>query len=341
METNLLIAPSQNMMMVRSNEWKQDVEEAVLIREQPQKRSPFIESNTTEVTLDHLRNECIIPVFSKDNEVCISHQSFIESVYEATKDFYHGETIESPDIRVSHIVKGRIPEAINKRTDQLLESDKTMYYERMIFNIEIPTIHQDVNGNQLHLSITGCKSYGRDNLSGKMTAQKFSIAVGFLNLACTNQCLSTDGYKEEIRATSSRDLYQFTLDLFSQYNVAKHIHLMRSLGDTMLTEHQFCQILGRMRLYNYLPQHQQKELPRLLITDSQINNVAKQYIHDDNFAGNNGKLSMWKFYNLITGANKNSYLDSFLGRSVNATEVAFGLTEALNHKDEAYSWFIE
>ena len=148
METNLLIAPSQNMMMVRSNEWKQDVEEAVLIREQPQKRSPFIESNTTEVTLDHLRNECIIPVFSKDNEVCISHQSFIESVYEATKDFYHGETIESPDIRVSHIVKGRIPEAINKRTDQLLESDKTMYYERMIFNIEIPTIHQDVNGNQ-------------------------------------------------------------------------------------------------------------------------------------------------------------------------------------------------
>ena len=174
-----------------------------------------------------------------------------------------------------------------------------------------------------------------------MTAQKFSIAVGFLNLACTNQCLSTDGYKEEIRATSSRDLYQFTLDLFSQYNVAKHIHLMRSLGDTMLTEHQFCQILGRMRLYNYLPQHQQKELPRLLITDSQINNVAKQYIHDDNFAGNNGKLSMWKFYNLITGANKNSYLDSFLGRSVNATEVSLGLTEALNHKDEAYSWFIE
>ena len=49
----------------------------------------------------------------------------------------------------------------------------------------------------------------------EMTAQKFSIAVGFLNLACTNQCLSTDGYKEEIRATSSRDLYQFTLDLFS------------------------------------------------------------------------------------------------------------------------------
>ena len=228
-----------------------------------------------------------------------------------------------------------------------------------------------------------------------MTAQKFNIAVGFLNLTCTNQCLSTDGYKEEIKATSSRGLYQFTLDLFGQYNVAKHIHLMQSLGDTMLSEKQFCQILGRMRLYNYLlqhqqrmlprllitdsqinnvakhihlmqslgdtmlsekqfcqilgrmrlynylPQHQQRMLPRLLITDSQINNVAKQYIHDENFTGTNSELSMWMFYNLITGANKNSYLDSFLGRSVNATEISVGLTEALNHRDEAYSWFIE
>ena len=339
METTNLLLPS-TQRAAKANEWKQDVEEAVIITEQPAKRSPFIEANTTEVTLDHLKNDCIIPTFAKDNEVCISHQSFIESVYEAARDFYHGETICTPEIRTSHIVRGRIPEAINKRVDQLLESDKTMYYERMIFNIEIPSISRNVNGNRLNLCITGCKSYARDNLSGKMTAQKFNIAVGFLNLTCTNQCLSTDGYKEEIKATSSRGLYQFTLDLFGQYNVAKHIHLMQSLGDTMLSEKQFCQILGRMRLYNYLPQHQQRTLPRLLITDSQINNVAKQYIHDENFAGNNGELSMWMFYNLITGANKNSYLDSFLGRSVNATEVSVGLTEALNHRDEAYSWFI-
>lgn len=339
METNLLLPSTTRMTM--HNDWKRNAENAVLMIEQPKKRSPFIEANTTGVSLDHLRNECIIPTFAKDNEVCISHQSFIESVYEATRDFYQGETVEIPSIRVSHIIKGRIPEAINKRVDQLLDSDKTMYYERMIFNIEIPTIHREVNGNHLNLSITGCKSYGRDNLSGRMTAQKFSIAAGFLNLACTNQCLSTDGYKEEVKATSPSDLYQYTLDLFKQYNVAKHIHLMQSLGDTMLTEHQFCQILGRMRLYNYLPQHQQRELPRLLITDSQINNVARQYIHDDNFAGNNGEISMWKFYNLITGANKSSYPDTFLSRSVNATEICEGLTQALNQKDQAYSWFIQ
>ena len=339
METTNLLLPSTRV--AGANEWKREAEDAVLITEQTHKRSPFIEANTTEVTLEHLRNDCIIPTFAKDNEVCISHPSFIESVYEAARDFYHGETICSPEIRTSHIVRGRIPEAINKRVDQLLESDKTMYYERMIFNIEIPSICEEVNGNRLNLCITGCKSYARDNLSGKMTAQRFNLAIGFLNLACTNQCLSTDGYKEEIRATSARDLYQSTLDLFSQYNIAKHIHLMQSLGDTTLSEHRFCQILGRMRLYNYLPQAQQRELPRLLITDSQINNVARAYIHDDNFAGNNGELSMWKFYNLITGANKSSYLDTFLGRSVNATEVSVGLTEALNGRDMAYSWFIE
>ena len=43
---------------------------------------PFIEANTKAVTSDHLKSDCIIPVFSKDNEVTISHQSFIAAVQE-------------------------------------------------------------------------------------------------------------------------------------------------------------------------------------------------------------------------------------------------------------------
>ena len=49
---------------------------------------------------------------------------------------------------------------------------------------------------------------------------------------------------------------------------------------------------------------------------------------------------MWRFYNLLTGANKSSYIDSFLDRSLNATEVAQGINMAL-HGDESYSWFID
>ena len=101
---------------------------------------PFIEANTKEVSLEHLTSDCIIPVFSKDNEVTISHQTFIDTVMEAARQVFPFEDITAPAIRVSHIVKGRIPEAIHKPVSQLLESDKTIYYERMMFCIEVPTI---------------------------------------------------------------------------------------------------------------------------------------------------------------------------------------------------------
>ena len=46
-------------------------EEESPFRETPaeQPRKPFIEANTKAVTLSHLQNDCITPVFSKDNEV--------------------------------------------------------------------------------------------------------------------------------------------------------------------------------------------------------------------------------------------------------------------------------
>ena len=114
---------------------------------------------------------------------------------------------------------------------------------------------------------------------------------------------------------------------------------MQTLGNSYLTEHQFCQLLGRMRLYQSLPQSLQKAIPRMLLTDSQINNVAKSYIQDENFSSLGNDLSMWKFYNLLTGSNKSSYIDSFLDRAYNATELVTGIAAAL-HGDEKYQWFL-
>ena len=115
--------------------------------------------------------------------------------------------------------------------------------------------------------------------------------------------------------------------------------MMQSLGDTCLNEHQFVTLLGRMRLYQCLPQGYQKAIPRMLLTDTQINSVAKAYINDENFGSLGSDLSMWKFYNLLTGSNKSSYIDSFLDRAYNATELATGIASAL-HGDEKYSWFL-
>ena len=315
-------------------------EEAVIVEEATKPKSHFIEANTEEATLNHLQNECITPVFSKDNELTINHAAFIEAIQEAASSFFSGEKVEQADIRCSHIVKGRIPEAIRKPVNQLLESDKTIYYERCAFSIDIPTIYETVGGNKLNLSIVGVRAYNQMNLYSKKSPEPFRLAIGFKNQVCCNMCIFTDGYKEDLRVSNTSELYRSALELFNNYNPAKHLHLMQQLGNTSMSEHQFCQILGKMRLYQCLPSGYQKSLPRMLLTDTQINSVAKAYINDENFSSFSNELNMWKFYNLLTGANKSSYIDSFLDRSLNATEMAVGINSAL-HGDEKYKWFID
>lgn len=300
----------------------------------------FIEANTVEVTLDQLKNDCITPVFAKDNELTISHPLFIETVEEATKDFFKGEQVEESIIRASHIIKGRIPSAIHKPANQLLESDKTQYFERCAFSIDIPTIYQDINGNRLYLSVVGVRAYNQQNLFSKKSPELFRVAIGFKNTVCCNLCIFTDGYRGEIRVSSTTELYQRILELFHNFNPAKQIHLMQQLCNSSLSMHQFCQVIGKMRLYQSLPMRIQKDIPRLLITDTQINQVAKSYINDEDFGGYGKDLNMWNFYNLLTGANKSSYIDSFLDRSLNATEIALGINSAL-YGEERYRWFID
>ena len=300
----------------------------------------FIEANTSEVTLNHLTNDCLTPVFAKDNELTINHAAFIETIQEATQDFFKGETVDNAIIRCSHIIKGRTPEAIHKPANQLLESDKTLYYERCAFSIDVPTIWQDVNGNRLNLSIVGVRAYNLQSLYTKKSPELFKLAIGFKNQVCCNMCIFTDGYREDLRVSSTSELYKAALELFNNFNTAKQLHLMQQLSDTSMSEHQFATFLGKSRIYQCLSSARQKRLPRLLLTDTQINLAAKAYINDENFGGTGGELNMWKFYNLLTGANKSSYIDSFLDRSLNATEMATGINMAL-HGDEKYKWFID
>ncbi len=179
---NLMILPAVEPKRISwLNEYATDAEIITDIPQREKKTLPFIEANTKAVELSHLKNECIVPVFSKDNELTISHPAFIETVAEAVSTFYNGETIETPEIRVSHIIKGRIPEAIHKPANQLLESDKTIYYERMMFCIEIPTIYETIEGNKLTLTVGGVRAYNHMNLYSKKSVERFKIFVGFKN----------------------------------------------------------------------------------------------------------------------------------------------------------------
>lgn len=305
------------------------------------KRLPFIEANTKEVSVGHLKNDCIIPVFSKDNEITISHHSFIEAVYDAANEVFRGERVENPDVRVSHMIKGRISEAMNKPVNSLLDSDKTIYYERMMFCIEIPTIFEDIAGNRLNLAIGGVRAYNQENLYSKKTFEKFKVFIGFKNMVCCNMCVSTEGYKSEIRAMSLGELYRAAIGLFQSYSMDNHIQQMKRLQEYSINEAQFAQFLGKSRMYQYLPNKERKQLPEMLMTNTQINLVTKAYYSDSNFGRNpdEKELPMWNMYNLLTGANKSSYIDSFLDRSLNAGELSNGICKALVG-DNKYFWFI-
>lgn len=156
---------------------------------------------------------------------------------------------------------------------------------------------------------------------------------------CSNQVLTGEGVKLQLEVMNLNDLYKNALEMFYNFNPAREIHLLQTLSQSYLTETQFAQIVGRMRLYQALPNGYQRNIPRLLITDSQINNVCRDYYTNPNFGAKDNTISLFDFHNLLTESNKSSYIDTYLQRAVNATEVATGINNAL-HGDTKYAWFL-
>ena len=299
----------------------------------------FLDANTNSITLEELTNSCVVPTWG-NQELTISHQDFISCVCDATKDFYQGESVNTPEIRVSHIVSGRTPDALGKKASELLECEKTQFYQRLAFAFTIPTIYETLNGQRLELCVGGVRNYNDLNLYRTTKgAEKFSVFVGWRVRICSNQILTGDGVRLSMEVMSVRDIYKNVMDLFSGFIPARDLHLMQTLSNTYLTETQFAQIVGRMRMYQALPNNVLRGIPRLLITDSQINSVCRDYYHNETFGVKDNQISLFDFHNLLTQSNKNSYIDSYLQRAVNATEVSVGINNAL-HGDSKYSWFI-
>ncbi|AZA82236.1 hypothetical protein C1637_09590 [Chryseobacterium lactis] len=312
----------------------------VLYKNGNNQSSPFIIANTSEATLHHLQNDCIIPVFSKDNEKTIAHQEFIEVILNAVQKVFPHQSITEPEIRVSHQIKGRTPSAIHKPVKELFEHEKTIYYERMAFIIKVPSITGIVNGNELSLCIGGIRSYNLENLYNKKSLEKFKFFIGFQNQICMNMCISTDGFLEDMRVGSSQDLYTKALETMQSYNAELHLMEMKEFTQDFLSEHQFAQLIGRSRLYQHLPKSEKQNIPLLNFNDSHINTVAKDYYEDKNFCRQeDGKVNLWDVYNLFTQANKSSYIDTFLDRNLNAFEFSKGVQKALNGSSD-YHWFL-
>lgn len=301
---------------------------------------PFIEANTQEINLQHLKNDCIIPVFSKDNEKTISHQEFIEISQSCIANVFPSYSISEPEIRVSHQIKGRTPNAIYKNVKDLLDHEKTIYYERMAFIIKIPAITDVINGNELSLTIGGVRAYNQENLYNKKTFEKFKFVIGFQNKVCCNLCVWSDGFVDDLKVSSYEELYNKLLLVLNNYNAEKHLSEMKQFSDYSLTEHQFAQLLGRTRLYQHLPKKEKLKIPLLQFTDGHINTITKDYYEDESFCRDNaGDINLWNLYNLFTQANKSSYIDTFLDRNLNAFDFTKGIQQSLNGSSN-YHWFL-
>lgn len=301
---------------------------------------PFIEANTLQVNLSHLKSDCIIPVFSKDNEKTIAHQEFIEIVMNTVLKLFPHHSISNPEIRVSHQIKGRTPDAIYKSAKDLLDHEKTIYYERMAFIIQIPSIVDTINGNELALTLGGVRSYNLENLYNKKTFEKFKFFIGFQNKVCCNLCVSSDGFVEEMRVGNYHELQEKITSTIQNYRAESHLETMKSLSHSLITEHQFAQLLGKSRLYQHLPKQEKLTIPSLNFNDSQLNTVAKDYYEDESFCRNeDGDINLWNVYNLFTQANKSSYIDTFLDRNLNAFEFTQGIQKTINGESK-YHWFL-
>ena len=210
-----------------------------------------------------------------------------------------------------------------------------------MFCIEIPSVTETIDGCRLNLTIGGVRAYNQENLYSKKGFEKFKVFIGFKNMVCCNMCVATDGVAEEIRVTKTQELTAKITELVVSYNAKRHLERMRALLDSTMSVSQFAQLVGKARLYQFLPPAQRKLLPEFEFTDCHLNTIARAYYNDPAFAcDKQGEIDLWRVFNLFTGANKSSYIDSFLTRSRNAMVFADGLAKALAGEKE-YSWFVE
>ncbi len=291
----------------------------------------FILANTKPVSLNHLRDDCVIPVFAKDNEPTVSNADFVDSVYQAVQSVFSTEEVLKPAIRVSHPIKGRTPDAKDKRAQELLDEEKTIYYERVMFTIEVPSIYRKINGNHLSLTVGGVRGYHQENLYSKRGMQKFKIFVGFRNRVCCNMCVSTDGLLDDIKVSNHWELQNITEHLLLKYESAETLAMYSNWARNRISEKQFSEFIGRCKLIGVMPKEEKQNMPEMLFTDHHLNQICEGYYYDKNFCRYaDGSIDLWRLYNLFTSANKSSYIDKFLERGLNSEGIVKNLMEFLS-----------
>lgn len=321
-----------------------DIEEAVVIENtDPNNHPNFIESNTSAITLEELSEKSIVPTFA-DNSLTVSHQSFIESVMEAGKNVFGDLT--PVEIRVSHPINGRVPSALQKKASELTDDEKTVYYQRMAFLCHVVGLSRTINNQLVHLTIGGVRAYNEDRLYGRQCPMKFKIFVAWQVRVCSNLMVSCNGFTGNLECMTTSDIKEKALELFSGFDPAKddELRTLEALGNTSITEEQFCKIIGRLRLYQALPNTTKAELalPTITVGDTAVNAVVRGYVENPNFKKEDGSdtITLWQMLQFFTEAVKQTYIDKWLDREKESLDFMYGLQRAIDGTNPEYAWFL-
>ena len=311
--------------------------------EQSEQHPNFIESNTQGITFEELTEKHVIPTYA-DGTLTLSSGSIIKATMRAAEEVY-GE-LTTPEIRVSHRIQGRTPEAMNKPTSELQDEDITTFYQRMAFLCRVQGITRIINGQEVHLCIGATRSYSEDKLFGRPTPSKMRLFVGWFVKVCTNGCLTCDGNSGTIECMTEADVYEKALALFKSFDPEKEntLEMLENLGTTRISESDFCKIIGRLRLYQALPSSEQNVLPKVILGDQAVNKMVNGYVSNPNFGLKDGadSISLWELLQLANEAVKQgAYIDQWLERNQNCTDFVLGIQRAILGIDqEGYDWFL-
>lgn len=158
--------------------------------------------------------------------------------------------------------------------------------------------------------------------------------------------IQTSGTTGTIECLTEADIYQKAYQLFKSFDPEKedNLKLLENLHTTRISQELFCSIVGRLRLYQFLPNEQKRDLPQVDLGDQPINAAVRGYAGDNpNFGMKDGitSISCWDLMNLLNEAIKATYVDKWVERNQACTDFAIGIQKAINGEDtEGYSWFL-
>lgn len=204
--------------------------------------------------------------------------------------------------------------------------------------IEIPEIKARVGEDELNLSLGGVRAYNLENLYNKKSPERFKLFIGFKNQVCTNLCISTDGYGDDVKVQTVQELQERAIELFSYYNHEQESLRFKELDNVWLNSNQMTHFIGRAKEYLCLDNIERIDKPYFPLGDSQLSALVKEYTS----ASESGKLddiTLWTLYNLMTSANKSSYIDSFLERNTKCLDLVKSMGNSIN---KGYPhWFVD